>query len=224
MYFSWDERKAASNLKKHGVSFDEASTVFADPLALAIDDLLEPDSSSACRPAGASCSSCTRSSTMKPSGSSAPVGLRRTSGGGMKKKVTRHREPSKASLREIPEVDFARAKVRRNPYAERIIAEGIVRVGRGRPKRGAETGPTVPKSVRFPVGVWRELESVARSEGLTLHSALRSAIAEWARAHAKTRNRSRLRAALRNLPAGRLAEGVAEEEADVRRHEGRPGD
>jgi uncharacterized protein len=40
--FSWDERKAASNLKKHGVSFDEAATVFADPLALAIDDALEP--------------------------------------------------------------------------------------------------------------------------------------------------------------------------------------
>jgi uncharacterized DUF497 family protein len=41
--FSWDERKAAPNLKKHGVSFDEAATVFADPLALAIDDLLEPE-------------------------------------------------------------------------------------------------------------------------------------------------------------------------------------
>ena len=43
MNFSWDERKAASNLKKHGVSFAEAATVFADPLALAIDDLLEPE-------------------------------------------------------------------------------------------------------------------------------------------------------------------------------------
>ncbi len=43
MDFSWDERKAASNLKKHGVSFIEAATVFADPLALAIDDVLEPE-------------------------------------------------------------------------------------------------------------------------------------------------------------------------------------
>ena len=43
MDFSWDERKAASNLKKHGVSFGEAATVFADPLALAIDDLLDPE-------------------------------------------------------------------------------------------------------------------------------------------------------------------------------------
>lgn len=36
--FTWDPRKAASNVKKHGVAFDEAATVFADPLALAIED------------------------------------------------------------------------------------------------------------------------------------------------------------------------------------------
>lgn len=41
--FSWDERKAASNLRKHGVSFGEAATVFADPLALAIDDAVAPE-------------------------------------------------------------------------------------------------------------------------------------------------------------------------------------
>lgn len=32
-YFSWDRKKAASNRRKHGVSFEEATTVFADPLA-----------------------------------------------------------------------------------------------------------------------------------------------------------------------------------------------
>ncbi len=42
MDFSWDERKATANLKKHGVSFGEAATVFADPLALAIDDAVDP--------------------------------------------------------------------------------------------------------------------------------------------------------------------------------------
>lgn len=36
--FEWDRRKAASNMKKHGVSFEEASTVFRDPLALTIED------------------------------------------------------------------------------------------------------------------------------------------------------------------------------------------
>jgi len=37
-YFDWDRRKAAENLVKHGVSFQEASTVFGDPLAITIDD------------------------------------------------------------------------------------------------------------------------------------------------------------------------------------------
>jgi uncharacterized protein len=32
MRFDWDENKAASNLLKHGVSFEEAKTVFDDPL------------------------------------------------------------------------------------------------------------------------------------------------------------------------------------------------
>jgi len=36
--FTWNPRKAASNAKKHGVTFEEAATVFADPLALAIQD------------------------------------------------------------------------------------------------------------------------------------------------------------------------------------------
>jgi len=34
----WDSVKAASNLVKHGVSFAEAATVFADPLAVYLDD------------------------------------------------------------------------------------------------------------------------------------------------------------------------------------------
>ena len=38
MEFEWDQDKATSNLKKHGVSFDEASSVFADPLAAIFDD------------------------------------------------------------------------------------------------------------------------------------------------------------------------------------------
>ena len=38
MRFEWDGSKAASNLKKHRVSFDEAVTVFYDPLAATFDD------------------------------------------------------------------------------------------------------------------------------------------------------------------------------------------
>ncbi|MDN5872424.1 MAG: BrnT family toxin [Nitrococcus sp.] len=33
MRFEWDDRKAESNLKKHGVSFEEASIIFRDPLS-----------------------------------------------------------------------------------------------------------------------------------------------------------------------------------------------
>lgn len=33
MQFEWDPEKAASNLKKHGVSFKEAESAFGDPLA-----------------------------------------------------------------------------------------------------------------------------------------------------------------------------------------------
>jgi uncharacterized DUF497 family protein len=36
--FEWDRRKAASNFSKHHVSFEEALTVFADPLARIFDD------------------------------------------------------------------------------------------------------------------------------------------------------------------------------------------
>ena len=36
--FEWDSRKAESNLRKHGVTFDEASTVFADPFSLLMSD------------------------------------------------------------------------------------------------------------------------------------------------------------------------------------------
>jgi len=41
--FTWDPRKAAVNLRKHGVSFDEAASVFADPLALAVEDAVDPE-------------------------------------------------------------------------------------------------------------------------------------------------------------------------------------
>jgi len=36
--FEWDSDKAESNRLKHGVSFPEAATVFADPLAVYLDD------------------------------------------------------------------------------------------------------------------------------------------------------------------------------------------
>ena len=38
MEFAWDSRKAERNLSKHGVSFQEAASVFGDPLALTFFD------------------------------------------------------------------------------------------------------------------------------------------------------------------------------------------
>jgi len=32
--FEWDRRKGSANLAKHGVTFEEVTTVFADPLAV----------------------------------------------------------------------------------------------------------------------------------------------------------------------------------------------
>lgn len=42
MQFEWNEKKAASNLSKHRVSFEEAKTIFDDPLYV---DFYDPDHS-----------------------------------------------------------------------------------------------------------------------------------------------------------------------------------
>ena len=42
MDYEWDEAKAAANLEKHGVSFEEATSVFADPLYI---DFYDPANS-----------------------------------------------------------------------------------------------------------------------------------------------------------------------------------
>jgi uncharacterized DUF497 family protein len=36
--YEWDPKKAKSNLRRHGVSFDEAASVFLDPLAVTFPD------------------------------------------------------------------------------------------------------------------------------------------------------------------------------------------
>jgi hypothetical protein len=38
MQFEWDPKKAAANERKHGVAFQEAATVFSDPLAITFAD------------------------------------------------------------------------------------------------------------------------------------------------------------------------------------------
>lgn len=43
MRFEWDRRKAAANLARHGVSFEEAETAFADELGAYYPDTLHED-------------------------------------------------------------------------------------------------------------------------------------------------------------------------------------
>jgi hypothetical protein len=38
MEFEWDSKKATDNIQKHGVAFQEAATVFGDPLAITFGD------------------------------------------------------------------------------------------------------------------------------------------------------------------------------------------
>ncbi len=43
MKVEWDPQKAASNKRKHGISFHEAVTCFADPLGLLLEDEVHPN-------------------------------------------------------------------------------------------------------------------------------------------------------------------------------------
>ena len=52
--FEWDDQKAASNLLKHGVSFDEAVSVFGDAMALTFADPDHSEMEDRCRTYGGS--------------------------------------------------------------------------------------------------------------------------------------------------------------------------
>ena len=43
LLFEWDPKKARLNVKTHGISFDEASTSFRDPLSQTMDDHLHSE-------------------------------------------------------------------------------------------------------------------------------------------------------------------------------------
>ena len=43
LLFEWDPKKARLNLKRHGISFDESSTAFRDPLSQTIEDPLHSE-------------------------------------------------------------------------------------------------------------------------------------------------------------------------------------
>ena len=43
LIFEWDDKKVYQNIKKHGVSFEEAATVFGDPFSITIYDILHSE-------------------------------------------------------------------------------------------------------------------------------------------------------------------------------------
>jgi hypothetical protein len=88
-------------------------------------------------------------------------------------------EPSAASLREIPEVDFSKAVVLGRGAAGLCRARALLRARRGRPRKGAQPDGSSPRSIRFSDPVWRDLERRAKRRGIALHALLREVIAEW---------------------------------------------
>ena len=51
---------------------------------------------------------------------------------------------------------------------------------RGRPKNGEVIEPVKTKSVKMPPAFWKDFQGIASNEGMTLHSAMRAALIEWA--------------------------------------------
>lgn len=93
-----------------------------------------------------------------------------------KKRVT---EPSRASLREIPEIDFSRVVVLGRGAVGLRRARALLKTQQGRPKKGVHPEGSSPRSIRFSDAVWRDLERRAKRRGITLHTLLREVIAEW---------------------------------------------
>lgn len=87
-------------------------------------------------------------------------------------------EPSAASLREIPPIDFSKAiSFGRGPEAlQRALT--WARAKRGRPKKGERAAGTVTRSLRLPEAAWKALEKAAKRQGTTVHALIRQAIAE----------------------------------------------
>ena len=100
----------------------------------------------------------------------------------MKKKTTRKtqsREPSVASLRAIPELDFSKAIVLGRGAAGLRRAHALLKERRGRPRAGTSPTGSSPRSIRFTDQMWLELERRAKRRRITLHALLREVIADW---------------------------------------------
>lgn len=87
----------------------------------------------------------------------------------------KQRPPSKASLREMPEIDFATGFVRRGPDGLReVLAHARAKLGR--PKKGETRDPALTRTLRLTQTTWQALEQRAEKQGTTVHALLREAV------------------------------------------------
>ena len=95
------------------------------------------------------------------------------------KKKRQATEPSRASLRDIPEIDFSKAVVLGRGAAGLRKVQALLKTRQGRPKNGTRPDGSSPRSIRFSDSMWRELERRAKRRGVPLHALLREVIAQW---------------------------------------------
>ena len=91
-----------------------------------------------------------------------------------------HSEPSAASLKEMPEADFSRTRVRPNKYATSAAEKAAkIQYGKGRPRKGDESGPTPARTLRLPIPIWKALEQEAHERSTTVHALLRELVVTY---------------------------------------------
>lgn len=112
-----------------------------------------------------------------------------------KKRATKRaspvQEPSRASLREMPERRAGSKKARPNKFAAKIAKAGgltyqvdgeeprWIPLPKGRPKKGVEVENSTPRSVRLPDSVWERLQELAKERGVGVHTLLRKLVAAY---------------------------------------------
>jgi uncharacterized protein len=121
--FEWDPKKAASNQRKHRVSFDEAATAFADPHGLVVDD--PRHSVGEVRVALLAHSESGRLLAVMFTERAVTAFVSSALGERLVASIANMKKPAKRPTRVgtddiLPEYDFS--KGRRNPYAARMAA------------------------------------------------------------------------------------------------------
>jgi hypothetical protein len=131
--FEWDPRKAASNLVKHRVSFEEAATAFGDPLGRIARDARHSSQEQRFVLLGASADRRLLAVMFVDRAmlfASSARGRLRVVNEGIMKKPVRKREGTKPIVKPagadeiLPEYDFSRAS--RNKYASRYAGGSVV--------------------------------------------------------------------------------------------------